>query len=53
MEIVLCILYSLLGAAYIMFAVDNFSRKRYFCFGLDVMLMIYFAALLIKRVFMW
>lgn len=53
MEIVLYILYLLLGAAYINFALDNFSRKRYFFFGLDVMIVVYFAALLIKGVLMW
>lgn len=48
MRLFLYIIEMFLGAAYIMFAVDNFSRKRYFCFGLDVMLAISMAALAIK-----
>lgn len=48
MSLFLYITELLIGAFWIMSAVDDFSRKRYFVFGLDAMLAIASAALMIK-----
>lgn len=43
----------LYGAIYTMCAIDNYSRKRYFIFGVDAMVIITAITLIIRIVCAW
>jgi hypothetical protein len=45
------VVFMLIGAGDIYFAIDNFNRKRYFLFGVGVMAAVSASAMLIKASF--
>lgn len=46
-----CLIELVLGALVITFAVNDYSHKRYFNFGLNVMFAVAFAATMIRMMF--
>lgn len=47
MELLYVVISVLTGAGFISLAIDNFERKKYFCFGYEIMAAISMAAMMV------